>query len=82
MDAASTANAEPKVSLRQPLTTRAWVPNSATWNGCFADPDTPPGVMDSPFVPERELGEFLCTSCFLIKPINQAAAHSLCADCE
>jgi hypothetical protein len=62
------------------------VPSSATWNGRFIDDpgpgDTPPGVMDHPFVPERELGEFLCTGCFLIKPINQAVAHSLCADCE
>jgi len=70
--------------IRQAQTGRhTWVPNSATWNGSFGAPDSAPGVLDNPFVPEREMGEFLCSECFLIHPNHQmSTTQGVCSNCE
>jgi hypothetical protein len=58
---------------------RCWVPNSWTWQ---APGDEPPMGVPTPFVAERQPGEFLCGGCFLIKPIAQANTDGWCADCD
>jgi hypothetical protein len=58
---------------------RPWVPNSATWNGCFAPSDSSPSIRDTDFVPERAATEALCKSCFLI--VNEVDENGRCSSC-